>query len=759
MVTKDEIQELILAKPHKYTVRDLADIFDMKSTECFVELNKMINTLESQFILVRDRNDCYCSAKEAGCFQGKIKVNRRGFGFLDLDDEHSIFVPKDKLNTAMDQDLVIVQTQDNIKNNPEGEVVRILERGTTQIIATYRRQKSLVLVSDDERITQELKVLNQKATRAVEGLKVQCTIKKVSDPMHVEITQVLGHENDPGVDILAVLHSHGIVSDFNKEVLRELEGIHDHVLPEELAGRIDLREETIVTIDGDDSKDLDDAISISRTEQGFKLGVHIADVSHYVKEGSALDIEACRRGTSTYVCDRVVPMLPHYLSNGICSLNEGVERCTLSCEMEFDEYGDVIDYRIFPSVIRSNARMTYRNVNKILANDVEMCHKYASLVEMFQMMQECAIIIRRKRIAYGAIDFDRDEAKIIVDKKGRVTDIKLRERGLSERIIEDFMVSANECVARHAKWLQVPLLYRVHESPSLKKMQNFSKITTILGYRFKGSLQDLHPQQLQHCLLTFKSDESYPVVSSMMLRSMQKARYDRTCTGHFGLGLQEYAHFTSPIRRYPDLIVHRMLRKYCIEACADPQQLKNDELKMEELQETTSDCERRATEAEREVDDMKKAEYMKKHVGETFEAVISSITKFGFYVELDNTVEGLVHIQDLRDDYYHYHEQSLSLMGERSGKIFKLGQRVQVKLIAANKEKREISFVLARTKQKRQKPENRRYERNITSQSTSSKERKAKRDANRQPLSPKERKAQKDANRQHRMKKSKDKRR
>lgn len=710
MVTQEELLKIIQAHPRKYTLRDFADIYQMQSTEAFIALNKMISAMEEEFLIVRDEKNRYTEPKESGLYQGKLTVNRRGFAFLDLDDEHSIFIPKTDLNLAMDQDLVIVQAKGPLDENPEGEVIRILKRSATQLIGTYCQYRRLVFVPDDERITQFVKVQNEKGFKLIEGLKVQCSIVRYGDPLIVRIERILGHKNDPGVDIQAVLLNHGIESEFPREVMKQLKGIPDHVVASQRLQREDWTGKTIVTIDGDDSKDFDDAISIEKTEKGYLLGVHIADVSAYVPENSPLDLEARKRGTSTYVVDRVVPMLPHYLSNGICSLNEGVERLTLSCVMEIQKDGEIADYRIFPSIIRSTARMTYNQVNRILEGDLEVMRRYEKLVSLFHTMFDCAQIIRNKRHEAGAIDFDKDEAKIQVDAKGKVVDIKIRERGEAERIIEDFMVTANECVARHTKWLQVPSLYRVHEAPTVKKMRDFVKMTKILGYQFKGSLQDIHPLQLQQCLSAFKEEESYPVVSTMMLRCMQKARYDSRCIGHFGLGLQEYTHFTSPIRRYPDLIVHRMLRKYCFVGMVNAQRMNEDEQLMELLGESTSVSERRSIEAEREVEDMKKAEYMRGKLGQKFDGVISSITKFGFYVALDNTVEGLVHIQDLDDDYYHHDPATFSLRGERTGRIFKLGQKVRIQVVSADKEKREIGFVLSSPK-KRKKTNSRRKSR------------------------------------------------
>ncbi len=706
MVEKNELLQMIINFPHRYTVSDFAEIFEMKKTEDFVALNKMLNQLENDFLIIRDYKNHYTSASESGLLKGKISINRRGFGFLDIDENHSVFIPKTSLNGALDEDEVIVQVNGSMDDHPEGEVKKIISRSMKYVTGTFRLKRKLEFVLDDERIESRVRIDNLSDFKVVNGIKAYCKVLKYSDPMVLHLEKIIGHENDPGVDISAVLLSYGIEAEFPETAIDQCKTIEDHVTASDKIGRTDLTNQLIVTIDGDDAKDLDDAISVEKIEGGFRLGVHIADVSHYVTENSPIDIEARKRGTSTYVVDRVVPMLPHYLSNGICSLNEKVERLTMSCVMEIDEEGNITNYSIFPSIIKSSARMTYNNVNKILEGDLDLSRKYADLIDLFGNMHECAQILRKKRSAEGSIDFDREEAKIKVDSNGKVVEIGLRERGEAEKIIEDFMVTANICVARHTKWLETPSLYRVHETPMLKKMREFSKLALILGYKIKGSLEDVHPQTMQKCLDYFKDEECYPVVSTMMLRCMQKARYDSKPLGHFGLALEDYSHFTSPIRRYPDLIVHRMLKKYCSGNEIDPVKMDNDQILVEELGEETSLCERKAVDAEREVEDMKKAEYMHDKVGQIFDGIISSITKYGFYVELPNTVEGLVRLQDLSDDYYNYDPTTFSLRGERTGKVYGLGQSLKIKVASANKEKREINFVLYQSKSdKRKKPQ------------------------------------------------------
>jgi ribonuclease R len=456
-------------------------------------------------------------------------------------------------------------------------------------------------------------------------------------------------------------------------------------------GRLDLTDKLTITIDGEDAKDLDDAITIEKVGDKYRLGVHIADVSYYVKENSPLDHEAFERGTSVYVVDRVVPMLPHILSNGICSLNPNEKRYALSCIMDIETNGEVSDYQLTASVIESDYRMTYTDVNKMIHGDEETKNKYPALTDMVEQMVDCASRIRNRREGLGAIDFEMEEAKILVDEQGHISQILKRERFEAEKLIEDFMVCANETVAKHTKWSQVPSLYRIHEVPTKKKMQAYAKIVGLLGYKMKGSMDAVKPLALQKILEHFEGHDEFPVVSRMMLRSMQKAKYDPSPIGHFGLGLEDYTHFTSPIRRYPDLVVHRILRKYVF-GTPDIAKMAVDEERLKEIAEQSSFKERNAVDAEREIENMKKAEYMEEHIGMIADGVISGVTKFGFFVELENTIEGLVHIQSLEDDYYEFDAASMRLTGKNTRKEFRLGQKVRIKVKAANKAQRTVDF-------------------------------------------------------------------
>ncbi|MCL6588036.1 MAG: ribonuclease R, partial [Anoxybacillus sp.] len=459
------------------------------------------------------------------------------------------------------------------------------------------------------------------------------------------------------------------------------------------------------TIDGEDAKDLDDAVTVTKLENGnYKLGVHIADVSHYVTEGSPIDREAYERGTSVYLVDRVIPMIPHRLSNGICSLNPKVDRLTLSCEMEINDRGEVVSHEIFQSVIRTTERMTYSDVNRILVDhDEALREKYAPLVPMFEVMAELADILRNKRMKRGAIDFDFKEAKVLVDENGKPYDVVLRERSVAERLIEEFMLAANETIAEHFHWMNVPFIYRVHEDPKPEKLQRFLEFITNFGYIVKGTGNQIHPRALQEVLEAVRGEPEEMVVSTVMLRSMKQARYDAESLGHYGLSTEFYTHFTSPIRRYPDLIVHRLIRTYLINGQIDEQTQQKWAEKLPEIAEHTSNMERRAVEAERETDDLKKTEFMEDKIGMEFDGIISSVTNFGLFVELPNTVEGLVHVSYLTDDYYHYDEQHYAMIGERTGKVYRIGDEITVRVINVNKEERIVDFEIVGMKGRRNK--------------------------------------------------------
>lgn len=693
---KAKILKLIKENKKGYfDLKKLAGILKMTKTSDFVMLNKALNQLEDDLLIVRNAQNHFMTMDQAGMYQGRISLNKKGFGFVDIDDQQSFYINAKNINGAMDKDLVLLQ----VVEGDEAKVLKVIERDNDNLIATVVGKNLIIRLDDPRYRDYRLSVVNRKDFKLVKGLKLQIKVLEFKQPLKVEIVRVIGHEDDPGVDISSVLLANGIKLEFAEATLDEANSIPQQVELPELLKRRDLSQRTIVTIDGDDSKDFDDAISIEKIPEGFMLGVHIADVSHYVRENSPLDKEAYERGTSVYVCDRVVPMLPHVLSNGICSLNPGVDRLCLSVDMKIDQQGEVIDYDLYPSVICSSARMTYNNVNKILAGDPRLQAQYKELVPMFFDMAECAKLIRNRRNNQGAIEFDTDEAYVIVDKKGKPVDIKVRERGVSQAIIEDFMICANECVARIMKFQSLPCIYRIHESPKIEKLKEFALIAKIRGHRFKGDLANIRPLDIQKCLDSFTDEQEHSVLSTMMLRCMQKARYDASCIGHFGLASSEYLHFTSPIRRYPDLIVHRMVRKYLFEQnYAD---MDKDEKLVVDAALQASECEDKATFAQRDVIDMKKAEYMQNFVGQYFDGIISSVTNFGFFVKLDNTVEGLVHVTSLSDDHYTYVPMMMCLQGREKQKRYTLGDKVRVKVIGANKEEGTVDFKVVVPRKKR----------------------------------------------------------
>ena len=507
--------------------------------------------------------------------------------------------------------------------------------------------------------------------------------------------KILGHKNDPGVDILSITNEMGIPDTFSDETMKEVDNLPDEVLEKDLVGRTDLRNEMIFTIDGDDTKDIDDAISIEKVGDNYKLGVHIADVSYYVRPNTSLDSEAFERGTSVYLADRVIPMLPHKLSNGICSLNPNVDRLAVSCIMEIDQNGNVVDYDILETVIRSRKQMTYKNVNKILEENM-VPEGYEEYEKKLRMMLDLAHILRKNKENRGYIDFDIDESKIIVDDKGKAIDVKLRYRGEGEKLIEDFMIAANETVATHIYYMELPFIYRIHGEPNEEKINNFMRFLNILGYKVKEDLNRLTPKTMQNILKQLKDKKEFHLLSSLLLRSMQKAIYDTNNIGHFGIASKCYTHFTSPIRRYPDTTVHRLLHTYIFDNNINNETINFYERELPFVAEHTSNMERRSIECERAVDDMKKAEYMMDHIGEEYEGIISSVMPFGMFIELPNLIEGLVRLDSIKGDYYTYDETTFTVRGNKDKRGFRLGDNVRVKVVAADKEKRTIDFEVIR---------------------------------------------------------------
>ncbi|MGX1901564.1 ribonuclease R [Thermolongibacillus altinsuensis] len=694
------------------TVQELEEAFGIEDAVSFKELVKTLVALEEQGLIVRTRSNRYGLPEKMNLIRGKVTGHAKGFAFVVPEDPtlDDIFIPPSELKNAMHGDTVLVRVQPKTTGaRQEGTIVRILERGVTEVVGTYTESKNFgFVIPDDKKIVNDIFIPKHATNGAIEGHKVVVRLTTYPEgrmSAEGEVIKILGHKNDPGVDILSIIHKHGLPLQFPEDVIAHANSIPDEITEEDLKGRRDLRNEMIVTIDGEDAKDLDDAVTVTKLENGnYKLGVHIADVSHYVTEGSPIDREAYERGTSVYLVDRVIPMIPHRLSNGICSLNPKVDRLTLSCEMEIDQQGNIVSHEIFESVIRTTERMTYSDVNKILVDkDEELRKKYEPLVPMFETMAELAEILREKRMKRGAIDFDFKEAKVLVDETGKPYDVILRERSVAERLIEEFMLAANETVAEHFHWLNVPFIYRVHEDPKPEKLQRFLEFITNFGYIVKGTANQIHPRALQEILEAAKGQPEEMVVSTVMLRSMKQARYDAESLGHYGLATDFYTHFTSPIRRYPDLIVHRLIRTYLINGQLDEQTQQYWAEKLPDIAEQASNMERRAVEAERETDDLKKAEFMEDKIGMEFDGIISSVTNFGLFVELPNTIEGLVHISYLTDDYYHYDEQHYALIGERTGKIYRIGDEITVRVINVNKDERIVDFEIVGMKKSRRK--------------------------------------------------------
>ncbi|WP_068673600.1 ribonuclease R [Oceanobacillus sp. Castelsardo] len=682
----------------------------------FKELVIALNELEEAGELVRTRKNRFGLPEKMNLIRGKIQMHQKGFAFLIPDEEGltDVYIHASDLASAMNNDKVLVRIEktSDEENRPEGQVIRILERAVTKVVGTFEDNRSFgFVIADDKRIPNDIFIPKGKTNGAVDGHKVIVEITKYPEgrkSAEGEVIQILGHKNDPGIDILSIIYKHGITIDFPEEVLEQAANTPETISEDELEGRRDLRDEMIVTIDGADAKDLDDAVSVKQLNNGnYKLGVYIADVSYYVREGSPIDVEAFERGTSVYLVDRVIPMIPHRLSNGICSLNPQVDRLTLGCEMEITSTGEVVNHEIFQSVIRTTERMTYSDVNKILVDhDGELRKRYELLVPMFENMEKLAEILRGKRMGRGAIDFDFKEAKVVVDEEGKAFDVVLRERSVAERLIEEFMLAANETIAEHFHWMDVPFIHRIHEDPDDGKLQNFFEFLGGLGIKVKGTANEVHPQALQKVLEDIKGEPEEMIVSKLMLRSMKQAKYDPQSIGHFGLATEFYTHFTSPIRRYPDLIVHRLIRTYLLDKRMDSKTIQHWKESMPEIARHTSERERRAVDAERDTDDLKKAEYMQDKIGEEFTGVISSVTNFGMFVELPNTVEGLIHVSFLTDDYYHYDERSHALIGERTANVYRVGDEVKVRVAAVNMDEHAIDFELvsAGTKARKRKP-------------------------------------------------------
>lgn len=629
---------------------------------------------------------------------GQFSGTQRGFGFVIIDgEEEDIFIPAEATKGALHGDKVAVMVQ-NVQTGKrkEGAIVSILERGRDEIVGTFEKSRNFgFVIPDNQKFGKDIFIPKEYTKGAVTGHKVVVKITSYGDGGNSpegKIIEILGHVNDPGVDIISVVRAYDLPVEYPDEVMRYLDKIPEEIDPEEVKNRLDIRKLQTVTIDGEDAKDLDDAITLTKEGNIYHLGVHIADVTHYVREGTPLDKEALKRGTSVYLVDRVIPMLPHKLSNGICSLNPGVDRLSLSCFMDIDEKGNVINHRIAETVMRSDRRMTYTNVAKIIEEqDEELCREYADFVPMFMLMQELAEILRGRRHKRGAINFDFPESKIIVDAKGKPLEIKPYERNKATKIIEEFMLIANETIAENFFWQEIPFVYRTHENPDEEKIRKLAIFINNFGYSIKIGQEEIHPKELQKLLIKIEDTPEEALISRITLRSMKQAKYTVANIGHFGLSAKYYCHFTSPIRRYPDLQIHRIIKE-SLRGKLGENRLQHYEQILPEVANHSSKTERRADEAEREVEKLKKIEYMTEHIGETFEGVISGVTNWGLYVELPNTIEGMIRVSDMTDDYYIYDEEHYQMVGEHSRKIYKLGQKVTIEVIGADKLQRSIDF-------------------------------------------------------------------
>ncbi len=625
----------------------------------------------------------------------------RGFGFVEVEGrDDDLYIPEDKRGGAFHQDRVQVMLLPGRQGKrQEACVVQVLERGLKQVVGTWEQCENFgFVIPDNSRLGTDIFVPQERSRGAVTGHKVVVELVSYGDEKHKpegRVAEILGHINDPGVDIMSVVHRFELPTAFGEKVMHQADRVPETVQEADRAGRMDLTALQMVTIDGEDAKDLDDAVSLYQDEKGlYHLGVHIADVSNYVQENSALDWEALKRGTSVYLVDRVIPMLPHKLSNGICSLNQGVDRLALSCLMTINGKGAVTDYQIEETVICVDKRMTYTAVKKILEDrDEEERRKYESLVPMFELMEELAAILRNRRHKRGAVDFDFAESKILLDEEGHPVEIKPYERNVATKIIEDFMLIANETVAQHFFWLELPFVYRTHDRPDPEKIMKLSAFIHNFGYHVKLTGEEIHPKELQKLLDKIADTEEETLISRLTLRSMKRASYTVECTGHFGLACQYYCHFTSPIRRYPDLQIHRIIKDQ-LRGRLREERLAHYTERLPEVAKHSSKAERRAEEAERETDKMKKAEYMEDHVGERYEGVISGITQWGIYVELPNTVEGLIHVSALAGDFFYYNEETYEMVGRDTGKTYKLGQRITVQVKGADRLAGVVDFII-----------------------------------------------------------------
>ncbi len=670
------------------------------------ELNRILNELLAEGKLSLTKKGKFIKAKHSDReLIGTFISHPKGFGFVEIEGrDEDLYIPENFVNGAFHKDTVkvaLLSTQSAGQNGrrQEAQVIEILARGMKQIVGIYDKNNKNFgfVIPDNTKISEDIFVPVERSKGAVSGHKVVCEITdygKNNRKPEGKITEILGHVNDPGVDIMSIVKGYELPTEFSEKIMHQAERVASEVSEADMAGRRDLRNVQMVTIDGEDAKDLDDAVSLTKDGTQYQLGVHIADVTNYVQENSALDWEARERGTSVYLVDRVIPMLPHKLSNGICSLNAGENRLALSCLMTIDEKGEVVSHEIVESVINVDRRMSYTSVKKILEDkDEAEIHEYEALVPMFELMRELAGILREKRKKRGSIDFDFPESKIVLDKQGHPIEIKPYERNVATKIIEDFMLIANETVAEHFHWMELPFVYRTHDNPDPEKIDKLSTFIHNFGYSIKSRQEEIHPKELQKLLTKIEDTPEEALISRLTLRSMKQAKYTIDCTGHFGLACQYYCHFTSPIRRYPDLQIHRIMKEQ-LRGRLNEKRIDHYNALLPEVAKHSSEMERRADEAERETDKLKKVEFMERHIGEIYEGVISSITAWGVYVELPNTIEGMIHVSMLPGDYFYYDEETYEMVGQSTDIRYKLGQTLKIRVHATDKILRTIDFVI-----------------------------------------------------------------
>ncbi|WP_025161853.1 ribonuclease R [Paraclostridium bifermentans] len=681
---------------------ELAMIFDIHHTEMPMFYNFLDELVESGYLILTKKGK-YTSPNQMGLFVGKLVSHKKGFGFVESDEEYTqdLFIPADSLNGAMHNDRVIAEitTPATDEKRAEGRIIKVVERAITDVVGTFQESKNFGFVlPDNKKFNKDIFIPKKFFNGARGNDKVVCRITQwptEDRKPEGKIIEILGQKGDRYVEIASVIREHGLPEEFPKKVLDEAEKVAIEIPQEEIDRRLDLRDMNIFTIDGEDAKDLDDAVSIEVLDNGnYKLGVHIADVTHYVKEKSKLDKEALKRATSVYLVDKVIPMLPKTLSNGVCSLNPFEDKLTLSVFMEINHKGDVVKHDIKETIINSKARMTYTEVSDILEKDDEKLKKtFAKVADDFFTAEKLARILMKRREKRGAIDFDFPEAKIILNNDGDVVDIVQYERRISNRIIEEFMLITNETVAEHFFWLNMPFVYRVHETPAHEKIETLNKFISTFGYVIKGDLESVHPKALQGIIEQIHGKTEEKAISTIMLRSLKQARYSPECVGHFGLAAQYYSHFTSPIRRYPDLQIHRIIKEFLNGKISQKRQDQLAQI-VDYASTQSSEREREAELAERDVKDIYKARYMEDRVGEEFVGIVSSVTSFGMFIELDNTVEGLVRLADMNDDYYIFDENTFTILGERTKKMYRIGDVVKIRVEKVNVDFKEIDFKL-----------------------------------------------------------------